>query len=200
MIPKTFLSYAPLSYTRWNFFLESESASNRHNEGDRDDACDGCPLDARLCEGIAEGLYYAWSKEFLEGLQRKTRRRCMEPPLRLALGRSMKRTRPSPYARAGCRHDLVTSPARRVPCSVHPWPSSPMPFLRSCWPARSQRPSLAAAANLRRCGHRLEFGVQPIDHRFGRCRRRADHLAASIPRPAAGVRARQLSIRFNAEH
>ena len=50
-----------------------------------------------------------------------------------------------PSHRAGCRHDLVTSPARRVPCSAHPWPSSPMPFLRSCWPARSQRPSLAAA-------------------------------------------------------
>ena len=50
-----------------------------------------------------------------------------------------------PSHHAGCRHDLVTPPARRVPCSAHPWPSSPMPFLRSCWPARSQRPSLAAA-------------------------------------------------------
>src|SRR6476646_9755241 len=38
-------------------------------------------------------------------------------------------------------------------------------------------------ANLRRCGHRLEFGVQPIDHRFGRCRRRADH------RPSDGIKA-----------
>ena len=53
-----------------------------------------------------------------------------------------------PSHRAGCRHDLVTSPARRVPCSAHPWPSSPMPFLRSCWPARSQRPSSAAALTM----------------------------------------------------
>ncbi len=35
---------------------------------------------------------------------------------------------------------LVTPQVRRVPCSDHPWPSWPMPFLRSCWRARSQRP------------------------------------------------------------
>lgn len=37
-----------------------------------------------------------------------------------------------------------TPPARQVPCSAHPWPSSPTPFWRSCWPARSRRPWSAA--------------------------------------------------------
>ena len=43
------------------------------------------------------------------------------------------------------RRDLVTPPARPVPCSARSWPSSPMPFLRSYWRARSRRPSSAAA-------------------------------------------------------
>src|SRR5262249_31076444 len=41
---------------------------------------------------------------------------------------------------------------RRVPCSVHPWPSWPMPFLRSCWRARSQRPWSAVALTCRKPG------------------------------------------------
>src|SRR5262252_2004971 len=39
----------------------------------------------------------------------------------------------------------VTPRVRRVPCSAHPWPSWPTPFLRACWRARSQRPWWAAA-------------------------------------------------------
>jgi hypothetical protein len=33
-----------------------------------------------------------------------------------------------------------TPPARRVPCSAHPWPLSPRPFWRACSPVRSPRP------------------------------------------------------------
>src|SRR6266403_1151716 len=44
-------------------------------------------------------------------------------------------------------------------------------------------------ANLRRRGHRLELGMQPIDHRFGRRRRRADH------RPPDGIEARHCGLR-----
>jgi hypothetical protein len=39
----------------------------------------------------------------------------------------------------------VTPQVRRVPCSDHPWPAWPTPFLRSCWQARSRPPWWAAA-------------------------------------------------------
>ena len=54
-----------------------------------------------------------------------------------------------PSHHAECRRDLVTPPVRRVPCSAHPWPSWPTPFLRSCWRVRSRRPSSAAALTTR---------------------------------------------------
>ena len=38
---------------------------------------------------------------------------------------------------------LVTPQARRVPCSVHIWPSWPRPFGLSCWQAQWLRPSPA---------------------------------------------------------
>jgi hypothetical protein len=43
---------------------------------------------------------------------------------------------------------LVTPQVRRVPCSDHPWPSWPTPFLRSCWRARSRRPWSAGAPTM----------------------------------------------------
>ena len=54
-----------------------------------------------------------------------------------------------PSHHAECRRDLVTPPVRRVPCSAHPWPSWPTPFLRFCWRVRSRRPSSAAALTTR---------------------------------------------------
>jgi hypothetical protein len=42
----------------------------------------------------------------------------------------------------------VTPRVRRVPCSDHPWPSWPTPFLQSCWRARSQRPWWAAVPTM----------------------------------------------------
>ena len=38
-----------------------------------------------------------------------------------------------------------TPQARRVACSARPWPSSPRPSARSCWPARWRRPWSAVA-------------------------------------------------------
>jgi hypothetical protein len=52
-------------------------------------------------------------------------------------------SQPSPHA--GMAGAISFTPqVRRVPCSVRPWPSWPMPFLRSCWRERSRRPLLAA--------------------------------------------------------
>jgi hypothetical protein len=42
----------------------------------------------------------------------------------------------------------VTPQARPVPCSTRPWPSSPTPSARSCWPGRWRRPCSAAAPRL----------------------------------------------------
>jgi hypothetical protein len=42
----------------------------------------------------------------------------------------------------------VTPQVRRVPCSDHPWPSWPTPFLRSCWQVRSRPPWWAAAPTM----------------------------------------------------
>ena len=42
----------------------------------------------------------------------------------------------------------VMPQARRVPCSDHPWPLWPTPFLRSCWQARSRPPWWAAAPTM----------------------------------------------------
>ena len=47
------------------------------------------------------------------------------------------------------RRDLVTPQARWVPCSAHPWPSWPRPFVRSCWRVRSRQPWSAAALTMR---------------------------------------------------
>ena len=45
--------------------------------------------------------------------------------------------------------------ARRVPCSARPWPSSPMPSVRSCWRARWQPPWSAARQQRREPGPML---------------------------------------------
>ena len=42
----------------------------------------------------------------------------------------------------------VTPQVRQVPCSDHPWPSWPTPFLRSCWQVRSRPPWWAAAPTM----------------------------------------------------
>jgi hypothetical protein len=57
---------------------------------------------------------------------------------------------PNLHIASECRRDLVTPPVRRVPCSAHLWPSSPKPSGRSCWRARSPRPSWACAPTARR--------------------------------------------------
>jgi hypothetical protein len=54
-----------------------------------------------------------------------------------------------PSHHAGCRRDLITPQARRVPCSTHLWPSWPKPSSPACWRARPRRPSLAAAPTMR---------------------------------------------------
>jgi len=56
---------------------------------------------------------------------------------------------PNLHITPSVRRDLVTPQARRVPCSAHPWPSWPRPFVRSCWRVRSRRPSWAAAPTMR---------------------------------------------------
>jgi hypothetical protein len=50
-----------------------------------------------------------------------------------------------PLRHAGVRRDVVTPRARRVQCSVGPWPSSPRPSWRACWRARWPQPWPVAA-------------------------------------------------------
>jgi hypothetical protein len=68
----------------------------------------------------------------------------------------------------------VMPQARRVPCSDHPWPAWPTPFLRSCWQARSRPPWWAAA--------RINPGCRPeADVRPSRFERHS-HVAGGEPR------------------
>ena len=76
---------------------------------------------------------------------------------------------------------------RRVPCSVHPWPSWPTPSSRSCWRAR-----------LRNCGPRIGGTfraalVRPLRPHFGRSGEFAQREGANLEgwRPLRDAEARR---------
>ena len=66
-------------------------------------------------------------------------------------GSALRAVGPFQPSQRACWRDLVPrrfaviGQVRRVPCKTRPWPSSPMPCGRSCWRARSRRPSSAGA-------------------------------------------------------